>query len=89
MDDKGDSFYDDHPGYCSGAVAGCRGHLVPSDGGLCLGLLELALDLCQCCRGSDVSFSSDLIWITPGTMSLLTSKYGCFLKWDVGLRLNS
>lgn len=59
-----------------------------SDLGPCLELLELALELCQCCRGLVVIFSSDLIWITPGMMSLLTSTCGCVLKWNVGLRLN-
>lgn len=54
MEDKGGGFYDDPSGYCSGGVAGCKGHLVPSDRGPCLGLLELALDLCQCCRGLEI-----------------------------------
>lgn len=70
---------------------GCRfkGPPVPCDhlpsSGPCSGLLELALDLCQCHRGLEVVFSFNPIWITPDTVSLLTE---CVLKWNVGLWLN-
>lgn len=78
------------PGSCPGGVAGCKGPPVPCDhlpaSGPCSGLLELALDLCQCHRGLEVVFSFNPIWITPDMGSLLTE---CVLKWNVGLWLNS